>query len=154
MAALHENIKSVYDWRCVIVGLENDSPMQTYYLGLGRNNVFRWEVGKSRWLKVSENIEMARDSLVYAELVQELRGEGRSQKRSYALHIIDAVCLGGIDVSQLHLKERSHLLFLLFQSLRTITLGAITSISISRQNIAQVTFKYSFLPEVKPNKNL
>lgn len=97
---------------------------------------------------------MARDSLVYAELVQELRGEGRSQKRSYALHIIDAVCLGGIDVSQLHLKERSHLLFLLFQSLRTITLGAITSISISRQNIAQVTFKYSFLPEVKPNKNL
>ena len=49
---------------------------------------------------------MARDSLIYAELVQELRGEGRSQKRSHSLHIIDAVCLGGVDVSQLHIKER------------------------------------------------
>ena len=74
--------------------------------GLGRNNVFRWDVSKSRWQKVIEKIELARDTLVYAELVQELQGEGRSQKRSYALHIIDAMYLGGIDVSQLHLKER------------------------------------------------
>jgi cap1 methyltransferase len=101
-----ETFKSVYDWRCVVLGLEADHANQTFYLGMGRNNVFRWEITKSRWQKVMESIELARDTLVYAELVQELRGEGRSQKRSYALHIIDAVCLGGVDVSQLHLKER------------------------------------------------
>lgn len=51
-------------------------------------------------------MELVRDTLLYGELVQELRGEGRSQKRSTALHIIDAIVLGGVDVSQLHLKER------------------------------------------------
>ena len=106
VATAQETFKSVYDWRCVVLGLEADHANQTFYLGTGRNNVFRWDISKSRWQKVMESIELARDTLVYAELVQELRGEGRSQKRSYALHIIDAVCLGGVDVSQLHLKER------------------------------------------------
>jgi cap1 methyltransferase len=106
VASAQETFKSVYDWRCVVLGLEADNANQTFYLGMGRNNVFRWELSKSRWQKVVESIELARDTLVYAELVPELRGEGRSQKRSYALHIIDAVCLGGVDVSQLHLKER------------------------------------------------
>merc|ERR1740128_82100 len=106
MTLLEENIKSAYDWKCVVLALEADSPMQTFFLGLGRNNVFRWEASRSRWQKVTEKIELARDTLVYGELVQELKGEGRSQKRSYALHIIDAIYLGGVDVSQLHLKER------------------------------------------------
>ena len=75
-------------------------------LGLGRNNVFRWESSRSRWQKVSEKIELARDTLIYGELVSELKGEGRSQKRSHALHIIDAIYLGGIDVSHFHLKDR------------------------------------------------
>lgn len=75
-------------------------------IGLGRNNVFRWDAPKSRWLKMVENIEMPRDTLIYGELVQELRGQGRSQMRSHALHIIDAIYLGGVDVSQLHLNER------------------------------------------------
>jgi len=51
-------------------------------------------------------IELVRDTLFYGEMIQELRGEGRSQKRSHTLHIIDAVYLGGVDISQLHLKER------------------------------------------------
>ena len=76
--------------------------------GLGRNNVFRWDISKCRWLKLTENVELVRDTLIYGELIQELRGEGRSQKRSSALHIVDAVILGGVDVSKLHLKERLH----------------------------------------------
>jgi hypothetical protein len=51
-------------------------------------------------------LELVRDTLFYGEMIQELRGEGRSQKRSYTLHIIDAVYLGGVDISQLHIKER------------------------------------------------
>ena len=74
--------------------------------GLGRNNVFRWDANKCRWMKLFENVELVRDTLIYGERIQELRGEGRSQKRSYALHVIDAVFLGGVDVSKFHLKER------------------------------------------------
>ena len=47
-------------------------------IGLGRNIVFRYEVGKSRWLKVNENMELVRDTLVYPELVPELCGKGRA----------------------------------------------------------------------------
>ena len=106
LIALRDSVKSVYDWRCVVLALESENPMQTYYLSLGRNNVFRWDATSSRWSQVLENIEMARDTLIYAEMVQELCAEGRSQKTSHSLHIIDAVCLGGIDVSHLHIEER------------------------------------------------
>ncbi len=77
-----------------------------YVIGLGRNNVFRWDAPKGRWIKLNENVELVRDTLIYGELIQELRGEGRSQKRSCALHIMDAVALGGVDVGKFHLKER------------------------------------------------
>ncbi|XP_032792891.2 cap-specific mRNA (nucleoside-2'-O-)-methyltransferase 1 [Daphnia magna] len=107
ISVFREAVKSVYDWRCVVIGLEKDNPMQTFYLGLGRNNVFRWDATKCRWHKLIEHVELARDTLIYGELIQELRGEGRSQKRSLALHVIDAVFLGGVDVSQFHMKERS-----------------------------------------------
>ncbi|XP_046632106.1 cap-specific mRNA (nucleoside-2'-O-)-methyltransferase 1-like isoform X1 [Daphnia pulicaria] len=107
MPKFQDAVKSVHDWRCVVLGLEKDNPLQAFFLGLGRNNVFRWDATKCRWLKLVENVELARDTLIFGELIQELRGEGRSQKRSTALHVIDAVFLGGVDVSKLHLKDRS-----------------------------------------------
>lgn len=106
IAILEEHVKSAYDWRCVVLALETDSSIPTFFLGLGRTNVYRWEVSRSRWQKVTEKIDLARDTLIYGELVTELKGEGRSQKRSHALHIIDAIYLGGVDISQLHLKDR------------------------------------------------
>lgn len=68
--------------------------------------MFYWDQKRSRWQKLSEQVELIRDTLVYAELVQELRGEGRSQMRSNALHIIDAIYLGGEDVSHFQMEER------------------------------------------------
>lgn len=53
-----------------------------------------------------ENVELVRDTLVFGELVLEMRGEARSQKRSHAFHIIDAIVLGGVDVSELNIQER------------------------------------------------
>lgn len=114
---LQDSIKSVYDWRCIVLGLEANNSMQTFFLGLGKNNVFRWDVSKLRWHKLTENIELVRDTLFYGEMIQELRGEGRSQKRSHTLHIIDAVYLGGVDISQLHLKERHEKIRLYAKSL-------------------------------------
>ena len=33
LIALRDSVKSVYDWRCVVLALESENPMQTYYLG-------------------------------------------------------------------------------------------------------------------------
>lgn len=34
VAMLHNTVKSIYDWRCVVLGLEAESPMQTFFLGI------------------------------------------------------------------------------------------------------------------------
>ena len=46
---LDENIKSAYDWRCVVLSLEADNPMQTFFLGKSRNFEFKRLVYPSFW---------------------------------------------------------------------------------------------------------
>jgi len=65
--------------------------------------VFRLE--GTRWSKI-ENLELSPDTLLYGEIVKELKGEGRSQRKVTTFHIIDAISLGGIDISGEHLTLR------------------------------------------------
>jgi cap1 methyltransferase len=58
-----------------------------------------------RWYKI-ENLELSPDTLLYGEIVKELRGEGKSQHKVTTLHIIDAISLGGVDISGEHLTLR------------------------------------------------
>ena len=59
------------------------------------------------WLPVGDiNIELPPDTLVYAELVFEIRKEFRLQSKVLALHILDALVLGGEDISQKYVRER------------------------------------------------
>ncbi|PNF43830.1 Cap-specific mRNA (nucleoside-2'-O-)-methyltransferase 1 [Cryptotermes secundus] len=103
-----ENVfKSVYDWHCIVLGASRDLRQDcSFYLGLGRNRVFRLD--GSRWFKV-ENLELSPDTLLYGEIVKELKGEGRSQRKVSTLHIIDAISLGGTDISGEHLTLRMKL---------------------------------------------
>jgi cap1 methyltransferase len=59
----------------------------------------------NHWQK-TQNLELSPDTLLYGELVMELKGEGRSQCKFTTLHIIDAIFLGGIDISGEHLTLR------------------------------------------------
>ncbi|ESO94138.1 hypothetical protein LOTGIDRAFT_161337 [Lottia gigantea] len=93
-------IKSIYDYMCTVTGDQK----RYYLLGLGKSHVFRFERGK--WMKVVERIELPSKTLVEAETVQELRGEGKGQRRIQTIHILDAVFLCGKDVRSLHFKER------------------------------------------------
>ncbi|KAK6182178.1 hypothetical protein SNE40_009918 [Patella caerulea] len=94
------HIKSVYDYMCTVRSDQN-----TYYLlGLGKSHVFKLDRGK--WMKVEERIELPYRTLLEAETVQEIRGEGRGQKRIKTIHILDALFLCGKDVRSLHFKER------------------------------------------------
>lgn len=95
-----------FDWFCMpsISGQEPDKQLAMFYLGLGRSNVFRMERGI--WVREQISLELPPDTLVYAEMASELRGEYKSQHKTHALHILDAYLLGGVDVSQLHLSDR------------------------------------------------
>lgn len=84
--------------------------MALLFAGLGRNRVFRLD--GSRWFKI-EGLELSPDTLLYGEIVKELKGEGRSQRKVSTLHIIDAISLGGTDISGEHLTLRYvHRLFM------------------------------------------
>lgn len=101
-------IRSVHDYRCVVLGASvSESNLRGFFIGLGRTQVYRWE-GSSRgkWIKENLSVEIPNDTLVFAEIVQELRGEGKGQRKLNTLHIIDAVFLGGKDIRNLHYTER------------------------------------------------
>ncbi|MPC98720.1 Cap-specific mRNA (nucleoside-2'-O-)-methyltransferase 1 [Portunus trituberculatus] len=75
--------------------------------GLGGCNVFRWEGrGHATWMRVDTRLELPPDTLVYAELVTEHRGEHKAQRKLTTLHLIDGLILNGKDIRTLHIVER------------------------------------------------
>ncbi|XP_046663611.1 cap-specific mRNA (nucleoside-2'-O-)-methyltransferase 1 isoform X1 [Homalodisca vitripennis] len=101
---LENAVKSVFDWHCVpIANHENIF----FFLSVGRNKVFRLAKGNKYWTKAeTSSLELSPGTLVFGELVQEYQGEGKSQLKKTAFHIIDAISLGEENVSQLHYTER------------------------------------------------
>ncbi|XP_018406289.1 PREDICTED: cap-specific mRNA (nucleoside-2'-O-)-methyltransferase 1 [Cyphomyrmex costatus] len=99
-----------YDWYCMPCGsgayVETEKKA-TFYLSLGRQQVYRYVTGK--WVMIgsdSVKIELPSNTLVYAELVYESRLAGKCFLKTSALHIIDAYMLGGEDVSKMYLSQR------------------------------------------------
>lgn len=108
---LKELVTSAYDWRCFVVSSTEKDPKLTFYLGLGQGKVFSLQPGnkgKIKWNQVTElKVELSPGTLILGETLQEHQGEGRSQQRVRALHIVDAFFLGGKDLRNIHLKERN-----------------------------------------------
>ena len=101
---LNETVRSVFDYRCIVSGAD-----QSYtILSQGRARVFRWD-GKvlGKWTKVEEvKLELPSDTILQVEFVQELRGEGKGQRRVMSVHVLDAVFLCGTDIRSMHFNER------------------------------------------------
>ena len=72
--------------------------------GLGRSYVHIRT--KHRWEKIKIQVELPANTLLYGEIVTEMIGEARGQRRQMALHIIDAYMLGGKIITNLHVEER------------------------------------------------
>uniref|UniRef100_A0A1E1W069 Uncharacterized protein n=1 Tax=Pectinophora gossypiella TaxID=13191 RepID=A0A1E1W069_PECGO len=73
--------------------------------GCGGKQVYQLE--GIRWKNVVDlHVTLPAKTLLYGEVVKEFRGEGSKQVYSKALHVIDAMVLGGIDISHLPLTER------------------------------------------------
>lgn len=117
-----QNLKCLYNYKCFVSAGE-----RWFFMGLGRSNIFKWD-GKPnygsaiRWHKLENfNLDLPRDTLIEVEIVQELRGEGKGQRKSTAVHIVDAVILGGKDVRNLHYHERMTMAGLLVKAVNKPT---------------------------------
>ncbi|KAG7323755.1 hypothetical protein KOW79_013457 [Hemibagrus wyckioides] len=98
-----DKLQHVLDHRCIVGGGE-----QIFLLGLGKSQIYTWD-GKSpvRWRKLeSFKLELPRDTLLSVEIVQELKGEGKAQRRINAVHVLDALVLNGTDVRDQHFNQR------------------------------------------------
>ncbi|KAL6095979.1 cmtr1 [Pungitius sinensis] len=98
-----EKLRHIMDHRCIVGGGE-----QIFLLSLGKSQIYTWD-GKmpQRWKKLENfKLELPRDTLLSVEIVQELKGEGKAQRRINAVHVMDALVLNGTDVRDQHFNQR------------------------------------------------
>ncbi|XP_078394093.1 cap-specific mRNA (nucleoside-2'-O-)-methyltransferase 1-like, partial [Cetorhinus maximus] len=98
-----EKISHVLDYRCMVAGGQ-----QTFLLGMGKCQIYLWDGGiPMRWKKLeSFKTELPRDTLLLVEIIQELKGEGKAQRRISSIHILDALILNGTDIREQHFNQR------------------------------------------------
>uniref|UniRef100_A0A8C9ERA4 Cap-specific mRNA (nucleoside-2'-O-)-methyltransferase 1 n=1 Tax=Pavo cristatus TaxID=9049 RepID=A0A8C9ERA4_PAVCR len=100
-----EKIRQVFDYRCMVSGSE-----QKFLLGLGKSQIYTWDGRQSdRWTKLDLKTELPRDTLLSVEIVHELKGEGKAQRKISAIHILDVLVLNGNDVRNQHFNQRIQL---------------------------------------------
>uniref|UniRef100_A0A665TSM2 Cap-specific mRNA (nucleoside-2'-O-)-methyltransferase 1 n=1 Tax=Echeneis naucrates TaxID=173247 RepID=A0A665TSM2_ECHNA len=97
-----DKLRHILDHRCIVGGGE-----QIFLLALGKSQKYTWD-GKMpvRWRKLENfKLELPRDTLLSVEIVQELKGEGKAQRRINAVHVMDALILNGTDVRDHHYQH-------------------------------------------------
>ncbi|XP_030051624.1 cap-specific mRNA (nucleoside-2'-O-)-methyltransferase 1 [Microcaecilia unicolor] len=100
-----EKIKHVLDYRCMVSGSE-----QKFLLAMGKSQIYTWDGRPSdRWTKLDLKTELPRETLLSVEIVHELKGEGKAQRKISAIHILDALFLNGTDVREQHFNLRIQL---------------------------------------------
>ncbi|CAL4088364.1 unnamed protein product [Meganyctiphanes norvegica] len=105
---LNEKIHSAYDYCFMMLASAKEGRKdRAFYLGLGGCNIFSWDGrGTSAWRRLEIRLELPPDTLVYAEIVQEHRGEFKAQRKINTLHLIDGLILNGKDIRNMHIVDR------------------------------------------------
>ncbi|XP_065222418.1 cap-specific mRNA (nucleoside-2'-O-)-methyltransferase 1 [Planococcus citri] len=102
-----ESLYTVYDWHAVILGSNREA---TFYLCASHRKCYRYETASGKWVPVSPinecGLELSPETLVYGEIVPEVIGTFRGQRKINVFHIIDGYMLGGKNISQLDYTER------------------------------------------------
>ena len=105
-ANLESSIKSIFDWKCIPLG--GKAQDCTFYLGLGRSKNYFYNRNSNRWQRVNDmKFDLPAQTLIYAEAVQECRGEAKGMRKCPSLHVIDAVYVAGEDWRNHDLKARN-----------------------------------------------
>lgn len=104
-ADLRTMFSNVYDWHFTFLSSGKNSPDLRIFIACGGKQVYQLE--GTNWRIVADlHITLPANTLLYGEIAREYRGQGSKQMRSKALHVIDAMVLGGIDISDMPLTER------------------------------------------------
>ncbi|XP_037920723.1 cap-specific mRNA (nucleoside-2'-O-)-methyltransferase 1 isoform X2 [Hermetia illucens] len=104
---LKKRFSSIYNWHFVPIGREEtERNIRAIFLCRGGHDVHVYTASGTWRLLRDISVEITPKSLFYGEVVTEMTGESRSQCKVLALHIIDAIYLGGKDIRKYSLTER------------------------------------------------
>ncbi|CAL8102864.1 unnamed protein product [Orchesella dallaii] len=90
------------EWHFVSVGRDRG-----FYMGRGGDKVYRFSGGK--WKLVQDEMDIADQTLVYGDIVDEITQYEGKQITQTAFHIIDGMVLGGKDIRNLSYNERTEM---------------------------------------------
>lgn len=93
ITTMGEDIKRPKEWSFMAVGKSRG-----FFLCLGGTSIFQF--GGAMWTQVNEKIELMNNTLVYADMVDEVKMNGAAQSITTGFHIIDALILGAQSMSQ------------------------------------------------------
>lgn len=106
---LGDIFRDITDWYFVALELTENTmtAYRTFFMSKGGRNVYRYKANGS-WedLRDTISVELTPNTLIFGEIAKELTGQGKSQTVVNALHIIDGIILGGIDIRNLPLRKR------------------------------------------------
>ncbi|ALC48434.1 CG6379 [Drosophila busckii] len=102
---LKANIQNVADWHFMPIG-RGELNGCTLFLCKSRGHLLRYSEHRKWDLVNSGSFNVPARSLFFGEIVYEQCGEGKTSQSVPALHIMDAICLGGIDVRRRPYLER------------------------------------------------
>ncbi|KAM8719548.1 hypothetical protein ACLKA7_005737 [Drosophila subpalustris] len=103
---LHNTVLNVDDWHFMPIGRgETNINGCTIFLCKSRGNLLRYTEHK-KWELVETNFNVQPRSIFFGEIMFEFSGQGRTSQCVSALHIMDAICLGGIDIRRRPFLER------------------------------------------------
>ncbi|XP_002022824.2 cap-specific mRNA (nucleoside-2'-O-)-methyltransferase 1 [Drosophila persimilis] len=106
VAALSNTVQNVRDWIFMPIGREETNINScSLFMCKSRGNLLRYTEHK-KWELVETSFEVQARSIFFGQIVFEFYGEGRTIQRVPALHIIDGICLGGIDIRRRPLCDR------------------------------------------------
>lgn len=99
------------DWAFVPIDVVENSgkTIRTFFMSKGNSDIYKYTEHHT-WVPLTEVfVEITPNTLFYGEIVKELTGEGGAQTMVYAMHIIDGIVLGGIDIRNYKLEKRNRM---------------------------------------------
>ncbi|XP_055598639.1 cap-specific mRNA (nucleoside-2'-O-)-methyltransferase 1-like [Uranotaenia lowii] len=99
-------------WSFIPVDVTSDQgkTVRTIFLSKGNGNTFVFDRAEKGWKQIKEyQLVLSPKTLLYGEIVEEIFFKNDEQKISLALHIIDAMMLGGTDIRHESLAKRNEL---------------------------------------------
>lgn len=109
---LRKTFGTPHDWSFVAldVSVDQGKTIRTMFVSKGNGNVFYYDKKQFEWRQIKEyQLILSPQTVLYGEVVEEIQMKDNQQKSLHALHIIDAIILGGVDIRNYPLSKRNAL---------------------------------------------